>query len=117
MAQTGRVRIQVTDVTGAVIPGAVALLLGRDDESVRIAQADAVGEVVFTDLPFGDSRFRIAAPGFKKRPLTVTIRNGDEVKIEAELEIGPSTMGGAIEASPPPKSRPKASLIFPRNYR
>lgn len=116
MAQTGRVRIQVTDATGALVPGAVALLLGRDDESIRVAQADEVGEIVFTDLPFGDSRFTIAAPGFKKRPLTVTIRNGDEVKIEAELEIGPSTMGGAVVESVPVNSKRWPWLILPQRW-
>jgi Carboxypeptidase regulatory-like domain len=87
MAQTGRVRIRVTDATGAVVPGAVASLLGADDKPVRTAQSDGMGEIEFGDLPFGDCRFTVATPGFQTRRLTVTIRNGDEVKIEATLEI------------------------------
>jgi hypothetical protein len=92
MAQTGRVRIRVTDATGAVVPGAVGSLLGTDDKSKKTA--NEAGEIVFTDLPFGDCRFTVAMPGFKNRSMTTTIRNGDEVKIEAVLEIG--SMGGAV---------------------
>jgi hypothetical protein len=87
MAQTGRVRIRVTDAAGAVVPAAVASLLGTDDKPTRTAQANGVGEIVFTDLPFGDCRFAVVASGFRKRPLTVMLRNGDEVRIEAVLEI------------------------------
>jgi hypothetical protein len=93
MAQTGRVRIRVTAASGAVVPGAVGSLLGADDKSKKTA--NGMGEIVFTDLPFGDCRFTVAMPGFKNRSLTVTIRNGDEVKIEAVLDIG-STMGDVV---------------------
>ncbi len=107
MAQMGRVRIRVTDVTEAVLPGAVVSLLGSDDKVMRTAQTDGVGEIVLTDLPMGDSRFTIAAPGFKTRALTVTIRNGDEVKIEAVLDVGPTNMGVIVEEVPvKPKRRP-----------
>jgi uncharacterized surface anchored protein len=106
MAQTGRVRIQVTDASGAVVPGAVASLLGPDDNVIRTARSDGLGEIVLTDLPFGDCRFAVATPGFKARRLTVTVRNGDEVKIEAVLEIG-ATMGDVVtvESIVPKKSK------------
>jgi hypothetical protein len=100
MAQTGRVLIRVTDASGAVIPGAVASLLGADDKVIRTARSDGLGEIVLTDLPFGDSRFTIATPGFQTRRLTVTIRNGDEVKIETTLEIG--LMGEIVTVGPVP---------------
>jgi hypothetical protein len=88
MAQTGRVRIRVTDATGAVVTTAEASLVGADDKPTRTAQANGAGEIALMDLPFGDCRFAVVAPGFKKRPLTITIRNGDEVKIETALEVG-----------------------------
>jgi hypothetical protein len=95
MAQTGRARIRVTDATGAVVPGAVASLLGPDDKPIRTARADAIGEIVFGDLPFGDCGFTVATPVFQTQRLTATIRNGDEVKIEAVLEIG-TLMGQVV---------------------
>jgi uncharacterized surface anchored protein len=116
MAQTGRVRIRVTDVTGAVIPGAVVSLLGPDDKSVRTAQADEVGEIVFTGLPFGDCRFTVVAPGFKTRPLTITIRSGDELKIEAALEVGSMGGGVIVEAIAPEKAKRWPWSIFSQNW-
>jgi len=86
MAQAGRVRIRVTDPTGAVIPKAEVSLVGPDDKPTQTAVANDAGEIVFVGLPFGDCRFAVVAQGFNKRPLTVTLRNGDEVKIETFLE-------------------------------
>jgi hypothetical protein len=88
MAQTGRVRIRVTDPIGGVIPTAQALLLGSDSKPSRTAQANEAGEIVLTDLPFGDCRIAVVAPGFSTRTLTVTLRNGDEEKIETALDFG-----------------------------
>ncbi|HSR09521.1 MAG TPA: carboxypeptidase-like regulatory domain-containing protein [Bryobacteraceae bacterium] len=86
MAQPGRVRIRVTDASGAVIPGAVASLLGEDGKPTRTAYANEAGEIEFSDLPMGNSRFVVQRPGFKNLPLTVTLRNTDEVKVQAQLE-------------------------------
>ena len=87
-AQTGRVRIRVTDVTGAVVSGAEGSLLGADNKPKRTVRANDHGEIVWTDLPMGNCRFRVTMLGFRDRRLTVTLRNSDEVKIEAQLEVG-----------------------------
>jgi hypothetical protein len=88
MAQTGRVRIRVTDATGAVVTTAEAALLGADAKPIRTARANDAGDIAWMDLPLGDCRFAVVAPGFKTRPLLVTLRNSGEVKIEAVLEVG-----------------------------
>jgi hypothetical protein len=88
MAQSGRVRIRVTDPAGEVIPGAEAFLLGPDGRPQLTKQADDLGEIVLTDLPIGDSRVNVSCQGFASLPLTVTVRNGDEVKVEARLALG-----------------------------
>jgi hypothetical protein len=98
MAQTGRVRIRVTDRTGSAITTAEASLLGGDGKPVRTADANDAGEIAFTALPLGDSRFAVIAQGFSMRPVTVTVRNGDELKIEAILDVG--TVGGAATIEP-----------------
>lgn len=66
MAQTGRVRIRVTDATGASIPGAVASLLGPDNKPMRTARADAMGQIVLTDLPFGIPDSQLSRPASKR---------------------------------------------------
>jgi len=88
MAQTGRIRIRVLDVNRAMVATAEASLVAADDKPRRTAHADELGEIAFTDLPLGDCRFAVAAPGFATRPLTVTIKNSDEVKVETVLELG-----------------------------
>jgi uncharacterized surface anchored protein len=88
MAQAGRVRIRVKDPTGALMPTAQASLLGPDGKPVRTARADEKGEIVWRDLPFGDCRFAVEAMGFQKRPLMVTVRNGEEVQVETSLDVG-----------------------------
>ena len=95
MAQTGRVRIRVTEATGAVVTTAEAALLGVDAKPIRTLRANDAGEIAWMDLPLGDCRFALIAPGFKARPLLVTLRNSDEVKIEATLEVG--TVGTMVE--------------------
>jgi hypothetical protein len=88
LAQTGRVRIRVTDPTGAVVPNARAYLLGPNDKPSQTAEANEAGEIVFTDLPIGNSRFEVTEMGFRTLRLTATIRDSEEVKIEAPLDIG-----------------------------
>jgi hypothetical protein len=87
MAQTGRVRIRVLDPTGAVVITARASLIGADGKAVRTVQVNKVGELVLTDLPSGDSQFLVSAIGFKDRRLTISVRNGDEVKLDTALEL------------------------------
>ena len=100
MAQSGRVRIRVTDSSGtAVVPRAAVSLLGEDDKPLRSLETDEMGETVFTDLPFGDSRLTVTCPGLKNLALTVTVRNSQEVRVDAKLEVG--TMVGEVVAIKP----------------
>jgi hypothetical protein len=105
-AQIGRVRIRVTDITGAVIPAAEASLLGPNGKSILTLSANDNGEIVWTDLPLGESRFQVIVPGFKLRQLAAMIRNGDEQKIEARLELG--TVGGVVSVDPVQIQTPQA---------
>jgi hypothetical protein len=65
-AQTGEVSLrgQVTDPSGAVIPGASVTLVGPDG-SIREAQTDeSEGRYVFRDVPPGIYSLRARVPGF-----------------------------------------------------
>ncbi len=90
VAQSGSVRIRVTVANVAVvIPGAKVSLLGADGKPLRSVETDESGETLFTDLPIGDSRFVVSSPAFMSRLLTVTVRNSDEVRVDAQLEVTP----------------------------
>jgi len=93
MAQSGRVRIRVTDATGATVPSAEASLLGDRDQKLRTLPANAEGEIVFTDLPIGDVRFLIMCQGFMSLTITATIRNEEEMKLGARLDVGAELPG------------------------
>ena len=88
MAQSGRVRIRVTDATGAVVPEAGASLLGPGNKPTRSERANEKGEIVFVDLPFGDSHFTVECPGFQTNRVTATLKNGNELQIETRLQVG-----------------------------
>lgn len=105
MAQTGRVRIRVIDANGAMVVTAEASLLGSDKKPKRTVRANEVGEIAWTDLPLGNCQFTVMAPGFKARSLPVTLRNGDEVKIEVSLEVGAVGEVVMIETTPTPESK------------
>jgi hypothetical protein len=128
MAQTGRVRIRVTDATGAVITTAEGSLIRADDKPEQTAQANAAGEITLADLPLGNCRLEITATGFRKRPLTVTLRSDEEVKIETRLEVGsvgefvifepastkmsPRAAAGSVTSAEPKPPKRRRWLIF-----
>ena len=89
MAQSGRVRIRVTDATGKVISGAEASLSGANGNAISTGHSDEAGEIVLTGIPFGDSQIRVTHPGFKPFLLIgIPILNADELKLEFKLEVG-----------------------------
>lgn len=98
MAQSGRVRIRVTDSTGAGLFGAEVSLSGPDGKPQRTETADANGDVVLTDLPVGDLELSVACRGFNLRRLTLTIRGSEEVRVDAKLELG--FVGEIVEVYP-----------------
>ena len=87
-AQSGRVRIRVTDASGAVIPSAEASLIGKDEKPTRTTKANQDGEILLTDLPIGDARVRVSCPGFVSHVVTVSVRNGDEAQVQIVLLEG-----------------------------
>lgn len=107
-AQSGRVRIRVTDASGGAIAGAEGAVLDKDGNPIVTGIANESGDIVLTGLPIGDSRITVTKMGFKNLPLTVTIRNSDETKIDATLEVGPVTMGIIL----PTKKKRKRRWIF-----
>jgi hypothetical protein len=86
-AQTGTVRIRVTDAADSVIPSANSSLLAPNEQPVRTVTANEAGEIVWTNLPLGDSHFEVTSPGFKPRRLNVMVRNSDEQTVVAWLEV------------------------------
>src|ERR1019366_4435665 len=89
MAQSGRVRIRATDASGVVRPEAKASILGQDGKPGLTTHANEQGEIVFGDLPIGNSKITVASQGFSRRDIVVTIRNAEDVRFDVELTAAP----------------------------
>jgi hypothetical protein len=114
-AQTGSVRIRVTDITGGGVPKAQVSLVDANEKPTRTAEANNIGEVVWTDLPLGDAHFLVSEPGFNSLRLVVTIRNANEQTVDARLAVGEER--GLLEVQPvrvpPPQTLDSPSLQAP----
>ena len=86
-AQSGSVRIRVTDLAKSVIPGADVSLLEANDQPIRTLSSNDSGESVWTGLPLGESRFRVSEPGFTSRMVAVTIHGAEEQNVEVRLAV------------------------------
>jgi len=104
LAQTGSVRIRVTDALGTAIPKATVSLTDGWDRKVGNLSTNDAGEVLWPDLPVSDAHFYALAPGFGRLRITVTIRAGDEQQVAAVLEVGPLEVGQSVETVQMPYS-------------
>jgi len=50
--------------------------------------ANDAGEILWTEVPLGDSHFGMIAPGFSPFVVNVTIRSDVQQNIEAALKLG-----------------------------
>ena len=72
-----------------IIPNAEASLLRKGEQPILVGRANEDGEILLTDVPFGDAQIRVTYPGFKPLILNnIRILNTDELKLDAKLEVG-----------------------------
>jgi hypothetical protein len=75
-AQTGSLRGQVTDQTGAVVPAAKVVLIGADG-AARTATADNNGTYLFSGLASGNYTVQASAPQLAQaQPVQIAIKAG-----------------------------------------
>ena len=98
VAASGRVRLRVTDQSGAAVTNAEVSLFGSDGKPTMTMPVDAKGEVRFTNLPLGVNRFWLTAPGFPGAVSFVCIGRVREVRQDATLKLG--NLGETIEIVP-----------------
>ena len=91
-AQTGSVRIRVTDWQAARVVGSSAALLGSNGKPTRTVQSNVAGEIVFSDLPMGNYRIVVSANGFKKQRVKVTLPSSEEKLVEVRLDVCPGIL-------------------------
>ncbi|MBI3280922.1 MAG: carboxypeptidase regulatory-like domain-containing protein, partial [Acidobacteria bacterium] len=89
--QTATVRGVVQDSTGAVIPGARLILTNVDQNRPWEATSNEVGAYVFLQIPPGNYKLEVTAPGFKKNE-----RPGMVLEVAQIVEINPTLQVGVV---------------------
>src|SRR5579884_1833812 len=92
----------VTDVTGAVVPGAKVTITETNTSVIHTAETNASGNYIFPNLPPGTYAVSIEAPGFKKetRP-NVALQVDSTVRVDAQLQPGNVTETVEVSATTP----------------
>ncbi|MBV8842567.1 MAG: carboxypeptidase regulatory-like domain-containing protein, partial [Bryobacterales bacterium] len=86
---TGSLRGQVTDPSGAGIPGATVTLTGPAN-TVKVASTDQTGAYTIVGLPGGQYTIRVAAPGFtlfEKTDLELNVGRGATLDIPMAVAV------------------------------
>jgi hypothetical protein len=82
----------VTDASGKVVPGAQITAVETDKQSVRQTVSDAEGHYILSNLPIGDYRLEVKAPGFKDfRQSGISLRVGQTTALNVQLTVGAVT--------------------------
>jgi hypothetical protein len=98
-AQTGEIRGAVSDVTGAVLPGAtvIANLSATNAHHSTITNGD--GEFAFADLPVGTYMVSVNAAGFAENDAAnVDVQIGHVTRLDVSLGLGTQTESVLVRA-------------------
>ena len=85
---TGAVRVLVTDVADAVIPGARILLAGSLN---REAVTDSEGVAILDDLPVGFYQLTALLPGFHEERVALDVRQDSTTSLRIVLRLASGT--------------------------
>jgi hypothetical protein len=110
-ATQASVTIQVTDTSGAVIPGARVEIDPSPSKPESALTTDNLGQAIL-DLPAGAYSLSISAPGFNKTILKIDVKGGAIQSIMAALKIlsysGPTVV---VEGPETPMEAPEPVFI------
>jgi len=84
----GRLFGQVTDPTGAVVPGASVRLLDNNGALVATTSADSSGNYAFSSLPTGQYQLEFQSGGFKKNMISQLNVSPGENQMNSRLQVG-----------------------------
>jgi Carboxypeptidase regulatory-like domain/TonB dependent receptor-like, beta-barrel len=93
---------QVTDPTGAAVPGATATIINNETNQSREAKTDTRGAYSFINVRGGTFTVKVAQQGFKtyeKSGVTVTLNA--VTRVDVQLEIGAVTESVTVSAEVP----------------
>ncbi|MFZ0663997.1 MAG: carboxypeptidase regulatory-like domain-containing protein [Acidobacteriaceae bacterium] len=86
-AQTeGSIRGQITDPSGALVPGA-RLTLRLNQDTARTTLSDEHGNFLFFSVPAGSWSLTVQASGFRYQQRAISLKPGQELTLAIQLEI------------------------------
>lgn len=88
-AQTGTLRVRVTDPTGARVPQATVSVRGSHEKIIRQEETDGSGEIVLTELPVGECVVSVIKGGFLTVRYKTLVRSAEEERFEVRLQVSP----------------------------
>ena len=98
----GSVVGDVTDATGAALPGTTLVITNRGTGLTRQAAADAQGHFNFTDLPAGVYSLKASLQSFRNFEQTeVTVNINNVTRVDVTLEVGAMGDTITVNAEPP----------------
>ncbi len=101
----GSVTVQVTDRTGAVIPGASIEIDASSSKPKPFLKTDGQGQTVL-NLPSGAHTLSITFPAFKRLTQQIEVQSGTNQMVAVKLDVatGGFVTVEAISDMPPPNS-------------
>jgi hypothetical protein len=101
VAGTGSLSGEVSDQTGAYIPGAQVRLYNESGVLITVASTDEANDYEFDSLPAGRYRLQISSEGFKTAEFrNVLVAEGEETPRDVRLEVGDVAATVTVEATP-----------------
>jgi hypothetical protein len=94
----GAVRGTVTDPSGAVIPNATVHLTNETSGLDRTVSTDALGQFVFSNVPFNPYLITVSANGFAALSQNVLIRSVVGINLKVILQIAGASQTVTVEA-------------------
>ena len=94
----GAVHGSVADPTGAVIPNATVHLTNEVSGLDRTASSDALGQFVFSNVPFNPYKVTVSANGFASLAQNLEIRSVVGTTLRLVLQIASSATTVTVEA-------------------
>ncbi len=98
LANSGQIRGQVTDSTGAVIPGAKIEIHNPVTAYQRSITSDQSGQFRFDNVPFNRYHMAVSAAGFTSREQDVEVRAAVPVQANISLQVAGATQNVTVEA-------------------
>jgi hypothetical protein len=113
-AATGMIRVDVTDSSGAKMPGVLVIATTADGRIPVKAVTDKTGTYIFRAVPVGPVILRFQLDGFTGAVVGVTVEPGAESHVAQQLEVAPLQETVVVRAPlpvEPPKPAPPPPVV------